>query len=122
MLTERQKRMIESYLPSPRDQSLEEGEYYVLYYGRSREYVRKVRIANIFPITEGWSSYTEYDVYDVKSGARVDSGWGSRFRGFRMHALYDNKEDCRNQTHIMYDDWEQLRKLQEAENNENIHK
>lgn len=32
-----------------------------------------------------------------------------------MGALYDNKEDCRNNTHPWYNYWERLRELQQKE-------
>lgn len=114
-MTERQKQLIEGYIPNPRDRSLENGEYYLLYYGRGGERIRKVYIREILPHSEGYSSWNEYGVYDSKTNARIDSGWNSPFRGHKMADLYDNKEDCKNQTHVMYDGWEELRKIQERE-------
>lgn len=32
-----------------------------------------------------------------------------------MSALYDNYQDCKDQTHYMYDRWEMLRELQQRE-------
>ncbi len=109
MLTDRQKQLIESYIPSHRDESLDRDEYYVLYSGRSKEYIRKVRICTFLPHGDS----IEYGVRDVKSNAWVDAGYGTPFRGWRMAALYDNKEDCKNQTHCMYANWEDLRKIQQ---------
>jgi len=107
-MTERQRQMIEDYIPNPRDESLGFNEYYYLQYTSSGgERVIKVRVHEILPHDD----HMEYGVY-TKSG-RIDVG--DPFRGVRKHDLYDNKEDCRNQTHLMWDDWEELRALQERE-------
>lgn len=110
-MTDRERQLIEAYIPSPPDPELEFGEYYLLYYGKNGERVRKVYATGIFPHEEG----TEYDVYDCRTKARVDSGWNDRFRGWRMRDLYDNKTDCKDQSHYMYDAWEDLRKIQKKE-------
>ena len=108
-MTDRQQQLIEGYLPHPRDPELEWDQYYVL---DTSDRVRKVEIREILP----HDPYIEYGVYEVSTGRRVDPGWGSEWRGFRMGHLYDNKEDCRHREHDMYDDWEHLRKIQEEEN------
>ena len=54
-------------------------------------------------------------VYD--RGRRIIGLW--EFDSFRRNELYDNKEDCRNQTHGAYDDWEALRKIQEKGESDN---
>lgn len=36
-------------------------------------------------------------------------------RGVRMGDLYDNKQDCKDQTHGAMHEWEALRKLQREE-------
>jgi len=108
-MTDRQRQLIKGYLPHHRDPELEWDQYYVL---DTADRVRKVEIREILP----HDPYIEYGVYEVSTGRRVDPGWGSEWRGFRMGHLYDNKEDCRHREHDMYDDWEHLRKIQEEEN------
>lgn len=104
-MTERERRMIEGYLPSPPDESLGDFEYYV----KSNERVYKVEIANIFPFDEA----TLYGVVTVNKRVPV-RGW-RELGAFAMCDLYDNKEDCRNDTHPVYDNWEYLRKIQKEE-------
>lgn len=107
-MTDRQKQMIDAYLPSPPDPTLDFDEYYVLdKAGR----VRKVRMRDILLHGDD----TTYGVVEVSTGRRIDAGWDSEYIGFRMSALYDNKQDCRDQTHMMYDGWEYLRRLQREE-------
>ena len=104
-MTDRERQLIEAYLPHPRDPELEDGEYFVRdLAGR----VRKVYVRNIFP----HEYRTEYGVHEVGTNRRIDAGYGSEFRGFRMGHLYDNRQDCKDYTHDMYDDWERLRDLQ----------
>lgn len=105
-MTERQRQMIEGYLPRARDKSLEFDEYYYLQYTSSGERVIKVHVREILPQKDS----IEYGIYN-RSG-RIG---GDPFRGVRKYDLYDNKEDCKEQTHIAYDDWEELRLLQEME-------
>ena len=64
--------------------------------------------------------HTEYGIYQYKGGrlTRLDAGYGNGYRGVRMGDLYDNKEDCRNQTHGWCDDWERLREIQQRETRE----
>jgi len=110
-MTDRQKRMIEGYLPNKRDPELPEMEYYV---EDSRGRAVRVHIWNI--------AYDRSDraIYQVTtdSGQLIHGphecdtdtfggGW------YHKSALYDNKTDCKNWEHVMYDDWEQLRKIQE---------
>ena len=110
-MTERQKQMIEAYIPHPRDATLGFNEYYVK---DTAERIRKVFIRDILP----HDFETTYGVYEVSSGRRIDAGWGNEFVGFPMRSLYDNKQDCKDDTHLIYNDWEALRKLQEEEANE----
>ena len=107
-MTDRQKQLIAAYLPNPRDPELNEGEYYVL---DTNDRVRKVEIRRILPRDERIT----YGVYEVSSGRRIDAGYGSEFYGFRKSQLYDNREDCKEQSHLMFDEWERLREVQEAE-------
>ena len=111
MMTDRQRRFIESYIPSPRDETLKDGEYYYMYDGSSRSYVRKVYIRGIFPNGD----YTEYEILDARTHAVVDLGYGDPFHGVRMAELYDNRQDCKDQTHFLYDGWEDLRRIQTEE-------
>ena len=107
-MTERQKQLIEYYLPNPRDPELGDDEYYVRD-GAGR--VRKVYLRDIWLHDES----TEYGVYEVGTGRRIDAGYGNPFRGFRMGEIYDNREDCRNHEHDMFDGWEHLREIQSEE-------
>ena len=108
-MTERQQRMIEGYLPNPRDPELDAFEYYIL---DDNNRVQKVYISDIMP---GESLYGE-TTYGVRYSAT-----GNRFQGFpgwgkvRKYQLYDNKQDCKDSTHSCYDGWEELRELQMKE-------
>ena len=112
-MTDRQRKMIEGYIPTPPDPELEQGfEYYML---DSADRVIKVRIVSI-------ASHDERDIYRVirENGQGVYNASGMAGFGFYegwyyKSALYDNKTDCRNQEHLMYDGWEQLRELQRKE-------
>lgn len=108
MLTDRQKQMIEAYLPHQRDKSLGFGEYYARdVSGR----VYKVFIRDINPsMRENGSLYGV--LYDG-SGKKFDAGFG--YGRTHKYELYDNREDCRDQTHPCYDGWEELRQAQERE-------
>ena len=111
-MTDRERQLIEAYIPSPRDPELEFGEYYVL---DIRDRPVKVRVVNIAPHGEG----TVYQV-ETPSGRLVHGCWESdadTWGGgwYAMAHLYDNKEDCRSSTHVMYDGWEHLRELQRKE-------
>lgn len=107
-MTDRQRQLISYYLPHPRDPELGFNEYYVR---DIADRVRKVQVREILP----HDNETTYGVYEVSSGRRIDAGYGSPWVGFRKYALYDNKEDCRDQSHLLYDGWEELRELQEKE-------
>lgn len=107
-MTDRQKQLIAAYLPHPRDPELGFNEYYVR---DTADRIRKVEIREIFPCDDEIA----YGVYEVSSGRRIDAGYGSPWVGFRKYALYDNKEDCKDQTHLLYNEWEELRKIQEEE-------
>lgn len=112
-MTDRERQMIEAYLPSAPDPELQTGfEFYLL---DARDRPTKVRVVSISFDREG-------DLYQVVTDAgrlvhgdyEADSetfggGW------YRMAALYDNREDCRYRTHSMYDGWEWLRDIQRKE-------
>ena len=91
------------YLPHDRDETLAPEEYYYLQSTRSGERVIRVEVRYIYPMHDG----TEYGI--TQNGKHVDVGYGDQLRGVRKSALYDNKHDCRAQTHLMFDGWEALR-------------
>ena len=105
-MDDRTRRMIEAYIPSAPDPSLRACEYYYLQGNR----VIRVWVHDILPYRDG----TEYGIYQERAGhlVRIDAGYGDPLRGVRMGYLYDNKEDCRDQTHSWYDNWESLRFIQ----------
>ena len=107
-MTDRQRQLISAYIPNPRDPELGFDEYYVC---DTAGRIRKVKIRDIFPHDED----STYGVFEVSSGRRIDAGFGSPWVGFYKYALYDNKEDCKNQTHLLYNGWEELRKIQEED-------
>ncbi len=109
-MTEREKRLIESYIPNPRDKSLGDDEYYIL---DDANRVQKVYITDI-----AMNSYGE-DIYGVRyaSSGRHFLKDGA-YLTVHMYDLYDNKEDCKNGEHFIYENWEKLRKLQEEQENE----
>lgn len=101
-MTDRQRQMIEAYLPHERDESLDWDEYYVK---DTAERIQKVHIFEICPCGE-----------ETHYGVRTDSGktircFTSDGRFAKRH-MYDNKIDCKNETHFMFDNWEKLRELQ----------
>lgn len=103
-MTDRERTMIEAYIPSPRDKTLKQGvEYYVM--GLDNK-VYKVHICEILPNDDT----TEYGCYTDK-GRHIKSY--RKHEGWHMCDLYDNKQDCKNLTHGAYEYWEELRKIQE---------
>ena len=115
MIDEQTKKMIDWYIPSPPDPDLDFMEYYYRQSTMKGEQVIKVRVTSIF---QGeLNKPAEHEIYQIRSdGLRwVDVGWGSRFRGAYKSQLYDNKQDCRDQTHIWCEDWERLREIQKKE-------
>lgn len=112
-MTDRERQMIEAYLPNPRDPELEIFEFYVL---DMRDRPVKVRAVNI-----GYDKHEQeirqvftdkgrlvHGQYEVDSEL-FGGGW------YHPGALYDNKKDCKDCTHSMYDHWEALRALQMKE-------
>lgn len=104
------RRMIEAYLPSPPDPTLKPNEYYYRQSTLGGDRVIRVFALDVYPCRDG----TEYGIYQNRGGQlrRIDVGYGDPFRGARMNELYDNKQDCIDQTHMMADDWERLREIQ----------
>lgn len=104
MIDERTRKKIEAYIPSPRDTSLRPWcDYYVNQNGR----VRLGHVRGIFMADDGEDLLELVD----DRGRRIIGPW--EFDSFRRTELYDNKEDCRNQTHGVCDYWERLREIQE---------
>ena len=109
-MTDRQLADIKYYLPNDPDPTLEQGEYYYLQYTTGDPRVIRVFALDILPQKDG----IEYGIYQ-RRGARlawVDGGYDNRCRGVRMGDLYDNKADCKDQTHMACNWWESLRALQ----------
>ena len=103
-MTEREKELIEAYIPNKKDISLEEDEYYVL---TANNTIQKGSIRDI-----GCGARDEI-LYRLRNNRGIVYSWASDNLGFvAMRHLYDNKQDCKNQTHFAYDDWEKLRKLE----------
>ena len=113
-MTEREAQMIAAYIPNPPDPTLEFGEYYFLQNKSGTERVIRVFALDCYPHKDG----TAYGCYRQVGGrlVHVDDGWDSGpYHGIYLHQLYDNKEDCRNQTHSWFERWEDLRRLQQEE-------
>ena len=107
-MTDRQKQMIEAYIPSEPDKTLDFLEYYIL---DDYDKVQKVFVRDINPSINDDRTY--YGVHYSSTGNRYSGGYG--YGRTPKSALYDNKDDCRRQTHMMYDNWEYLRELQKGE-------
>lgn len=118
MIDDRTRQKIEQYLPNPPDPELGFSEYYYLQSTMKGEQVIKVKVTGIFP--GEMHQPDEYEIYQIRAdGLRwVDVGWGNRCRGAFMSQLYDNRQDCRDQTHPWVEDWEELRELQMKERRE----
>lgn len=112
-MTDRQRQMIAGYLPNPRDPELGPDEYYV---EDMRGRAITVHIQSI--AVDGYGK----SVYQVRTGAGrlvhgpfesmpdvFGGGW------YTMAHLYDNKTDCLDGSHIMFDEWEDLRRIQKEE-------
>lgn len=112
-MDERTKRMIAEYIPGPPDPTLEPNEFYYKQETIGGERIIRVFALDVLP----HENDVEYGIYQQKGGrlVRVDSGCGNPFRGVKRGALYDNKQDCRDQTHWFYDHWEALREAQRRE-------
>ena len=113
IMTDRVKQLIEYYIPGEPDQSLDVNEYFYLQYTMGQARVIRVFALDVFPLHDG----IEYGIYQQKGTrlVRIDAGYGSPFRGVRMCDLYDNREDCKNQTHMCEHNWERLREIQRLE-------
>lgn len=112
-MTDRQKQMIEAYIPGDPDPELDFAEYYMT---DAADRVIRVRASSI--------AYSDDDreirqVFTVgKRPHPVFGGRGECGRNpgwYYLRALYDNNQDCRDDTHWMYDEWERLREIQQKE-------
>ena len=103
-MTDREKQLIEAYIPSPRDTTLGDFEYYAQ---DTSGRIQKVEITDILPTANG---ETLYGVVQANSRRRV-KGWRD-YDAFSMSDLYDNKQDCKDDTHLGYNYWERLREIQ----------
>ena len=106
-MTDREKMMIEAYIPSPPDETLGFDEFYVR---DTAGRVRRVRVVEILPHNHSMT----YGLVEISTGRRIDAGNGSEFVGFTRGQMYDNRNDCRDNTHDWVDDWERLRALQQG--------
>ena len=115
MLDAHTRQLIEFNLPNPPDPDLGSAEFYYRQSTMKGEQVIKVRVTSIFP--GALHQPPEYEIYQIRAdGLRwVDVGFGDRFRGAFKSQLYDNKQDCRDQTHQWKEDWEDLREIQKKE-------
>lgn len=114
MIDEHTARMIAAYIPGEPDPTLDFGEYYFLQQNTGRGRVIRVFALDCYPHRDG----TRYGCYTMRGGqlVHVDDGWGGDpYHGIYMSQLYDNKEDCKNQTHSWYEGWEKLREIQKVE-------
>lgn len=106
-LTDREKQLIEAYIPSPRDTSLTEFEYYVEDMSGT---IQRVEITDILPRID---KDTIYLVVQTNTRRRVKGC--QEYDGFTMSYLYDNKKDCKDGTHNCFPYWERLREIQTKE-------
>lgn len=110
-MTDRERQMIAAYLPNPPDPTLEDGEYYFKQATMRGEIIVKVFPLDVLPHHDG----TEYGLYQQRGTRLVwldGCGLGDRSRGVTMGKLYDNRQDCLDDTHWFFDGWEELRKAQ----------
>lgn len=105
-MTDRIKQMIEWYIPNPRDESLDRGEYY---YKREDGKIFKVWISEICPTEYGIGYRCRYS-----HNCKLVHAFGE-YGTIPMRQLYDNKKDCADCSHLMFDNWEELRELQNGE-------
>lgn len=116
-MTERQRQMIAAYIPSDPDPELGFAEYYMTDAADRVIRVSASRIAynaddereirQVFTVSK-----RPHPVFGGRGECARNPGW------YYLRALYDNKQDCRDDTHWMYDNWERLRDLQWKERQE----
>ena len=105
-MTDRERELIAAYIPTPRDESLDDFEYYVKDRGGR---IYKVYIADIYPhLTDDETHYSVFTDDGKRITDTTDDG------NFPMRHLYDNKQDCKDETHNFYSGWERLREIQKG--------
>lgn len=98
------KKLIKAYLPTPRDESLDDDEYYVELDNGS---IVK-GFVNVFAF-----DYHGNDLVVIRNGKGIIRTSGCNRLGYMPFCcLYDNKTDCRNYTHSLFNDWERLRRIE----------
>lgn len=110
-MDDRTRQMIAAYLPNQPDPTLENCEYYFKQSTMGGERIIRVFALDVLPHEDG----VEYGLYQRHGGQMrwVDGyGLGDRERGARKAKLYDNRQDCIDDTHWGCDWWEDLRKAQ----------
>lgn len=96
-------RNCKGYILRDRDPELEDGEYYVK---DTAGRVVKGRLVNILPCNTSYCSEgVTYGLVNAK-GQHISAGTGSDFIGFTKSEMYDNRDDCREDAHIMFSRWE----------------
>lgn len=109
-MTDRERELIGFYLPTPPDPTLGFMEFYMR---DSADRVIRVRASEIAFDNEG-----EFRLVWRSKGTGVFNAAGEvgRFPGwYYVWALYDNKPDCKDNQHCLYNGWEFLRRLQQEE-------
>lgn len=100
---------IASWLPSPRDPSLPECEYYC------EDQYGKIQRGWITDIVPAANDVTYYRLVNKRGQIHSSYGTGYCEGWFEFSMLYDNKEDCRNHTHLWFDGWEEYRRQKSDE-------
>lgn len=108
-MTDREKLMIDTYIPHQRDPDLDAMEYYWM---DNANRVQKVYIRDIM------CSFDEPDTYGCLYSAtdKAVRDYNGEYGKIHKSDLYDNKQDCKDRTHSQIDWWESLRNLQEGDN------
>lgn len=104
----------EYYLPHPPDPTLGVEEYYYLQWTATGSRVLRVWALDVLP----YEHSTQYGIYQQRGGrmVRISTEWGDDpFHGPTMGDLYDNREDCKEQTHGAVEWWPELRAWQREE-------
>lgn len=109
-MTERERALIDAYLPSPPDPTLDFMDFYMR---DSADRVIRVHATDIAFNNEGeyrkvWRS-NRTGVFNAAGEVGNMPGW------YYVWALYDNKQDCKDNQHCLYNGWERLRELQHEE-------
>lgn len=107
-MTDYEKKLIEAYIPSPRDKTLQDDEFYVM--DCHDRVVKGSGYDLAFDLADGTEK-----IRLINGRGVIHSAMGDELDFVRINHLYDNKEDCKNQTHFAYPEWQKLRELQEDE-------